>query len=196
MFKAVVVIYMMTAICILTLNKIIMSAQIYQISSLTIENEQVKKVSNVKNIIIATCCMFLSVALVVAASRMPLENEVATMFMLTCGGLLFVFSLYMFINKSKKFVYTPTNSKLNHLVFYVEQSQLLQAERWAAEGYKSSVDFTTKCEGNTRFDILLSDDRQFVAIQLSVYENFRYNPCGKVGYLYGAEVESLKSIIG
>jgi hypothetical protein len=140
--------------------------------------------------------MFLSVALVVAASRMPLENEVATMLMLTCGGLLFVFSLYMFINKSKKFVYTPTNSKLNHLVFYVEQSQLLQAERWAADGFKNSVDFTTRSDGNTRFDLLLSEDRKFAAIQLSVYENFRYDPCGKIGYLYDAEVESVKSLVG
>lgn len=173
-----------------------MSAQIYQISSLIIENELVKKVSNIKNIIIATCGMLLSVALVLITSRMPVENETAAMFMLTCGGLLFIVSLYMFINKSKKFIYTPTNSCLKHYVFYVEQSQLLQAERWAADGFKNSVDFTTRSDGNTRFDLLLSEDRKFAAIQLSVYENFRYDPCSKVGYLYDAEVESVKSLVG
>ena len=174
-----------------------MSTNIYQIASLSIENDRIKKVTDTKNIIIALCCLLLSVALVGTSPTVSAEQDTLIMIMLTAGGLLFVCSIYLFINKSTKFVYAPTNSALKSFTCYIDSSQLVQAERWASNGFKSNVEgFVVKADGNTRVDILLSEDRKFAAIQLSVYENFRYDPCCKIGYLYDDEVESVKSLVG
>ena len=169
-----------------------MSTQIYNFSSMTIENSDVKKVADVKNIFIATAGLLVAAVLIVASSFIKVENDTLTMSVLVAGGVLFVFSLYIIMNNNSKLIYEPTGSTLKHYVVYIDPSQRLAAEKWIDGASANSVaTFTKVPNSNLRIDAAISSDKMFAAVQFSAYENLRFVPYGAAIYLKGDEVKGI-----
>lgn len=169
-----------------------MSTQIYKFSSMTIQNSDVKKVADIKNIAISAVGFLLAVALFAASSFIKLENEMITMSMLVAGGVIFVFALYIIMNNNSKLVYAPTNATLCHHLCYLDSSQRIAAEKWIDGGAEAGVEvFLKRANSNLRVDAAISDDNMFAAVQLSVYENLRFAPYGAAVYLKGEEVKNI-----
>ena len=169
-----------------------MSTQIYNFSSMTIQNSDIKKVLDVKNVSIAMVGLLHAVALVTASSFIKVENDTLTMSMLVAGGVLFIFSLYIIMNNNHKLIYGPTGSTLKHYVVYIDPSQRPAAEKWIdAASANSMASFTKVANSNLRIDAAISSDNMFVAVQLSVYENLRFVPYGDAIYLKGDEAKGV-----
>ena len=96
---------------------------------MTIQNSDVKKVLDVKNVSIAMVGLLFAVALAAASSFIKVENDTLTMSMLVAGGVLFFFSLYIIMNNNHKLIYGPTGSTLKHYVVYIDPSQRPAAEQ-------------------------------------------------------------------
>lgn len=173
-----------------------MSTQTIQISAITIDNQRVIKTVDTKNIAIAAAILIASVITIAVSSAIKFESETVTMALLTAGGIFLVLSIYMMLNKSKKIIYKPTKSKVKHYAFHFAPTQRREAEKWTSEGFKTPAPiFDKKEDGNIRFDILISNDCKFAAVQLSTYENFCYNAYAPVVYLYNDEVKNISTLI-
>ena len=171
-----------------------MSTNKYQFSSMVIENECVKKVMDVKRLLLSLLLLCIAVCMVAVSSLVKFDSDIVTMLLLSCGGILLVFSVYLLLNKIKKVIYLPTGSAIKHYFCYIEPSQLVQAEKWAEGGFKSFCDNLKKRnDGNVRLDACLSQDGKFAAAQLSIYENFRYVSHYSVTYLYDDNVNTVSS---
>lgn len=171
-----------------------MSAQIYQFSSMRIQHNDIVKITDIKNITLSILGFLLSIAMIGVASVASIENDSVNMALLTVGGILFVFSLYLILNNRKKLVYRPTKSDLRHYICYVDSLSRMDVEKWIDGGMAASLmTFDVKSNGTLRLDAAVSADKKFIAVQLSEYEALRYEPY-KIAYITGENVATVASI--
>ena len=171
-----------------------MSAQIYQFSSMRIQHNDIIKITDIKNVTLSILGFLLSIAMIAISSAASIESDVVNMTLLTVGGILFVFSLYLILNNSKKLVYYPTKSDLRHYICYIDSSNRIDVEKWIDAGMvASAITFEAKSNGTLRLDAAVSDDKKFIAVQLSEYEALRYEPY-KIAYIAGENVATVASI--
>lgn len=63
-----------------------MSTNKYQFSSMVIENEYVKKVMDVKSLLLSLLLLCIAVCMVAVSSLVKFDSDIVTMLLLSCGG--------------------------------------------------------------------------------------------------------------
>lgn len=107
-----------------------------------------------------------------------------------------------FLGMGSKAIYTPTNSKLNAVINYysAEDAQAFvklinAAETEVASLAKKMTPPTKLSISNYRLEACVSDDKQFVAIQVLSYADFRNTPICDLKYYEGEAAQAIAALL-
>lgn len=107
-----------------------------------------------------------------------------------------------FLGIGSKATYTPTNSKLNAVINYysAEDAQayvkLINATETEIASLAKKVTPPAKLSiSNYRLEACVTDDKQFVAIQVLSYADFRNTPICDVKYFEGEAAQAIAAML-
>ena len=107
-----------------------------------------------------------------------------------------------FLGIGSKATYTPTNSKLNAVINYysAEDAQayvkLINAAETEIASLAKKVTPPAKLSiSNYRLEACVTDDKQFVAIQVLSYADFRNTPICNVKYFEGEAAQAIAAML-
>ncbi len=107
-----------------------------------------------------------------------------------------------FLGMGSKATYTPTNSKLNAVINYysAEDAQTFVKLIKMAEGEvinqaKKMTPPTKLSISNYRLEACVTDDKQFVAIQVLSYADFRNTPICNLKYFEGEAAQAIAALL-
>ncbi|MBS5613339.1 hypothetical protein LK429_04090 [Hoylesella buccalis] len=107
-----------------------------------------------------------------------------------------------FLGIGSKATYTPTNSKLNAVINYysAEDAQayvkLINAAETEIASLAKKVTPPAKLSiSNYRLEACVTDDKQFVAIQVLSYADFRNTPICDVKYFEGEAAQAIAAML-
>lgn len=107
-----------------------------------------------------------------------------------------------FLGIGSKAIYTPTNSKLNAVINYysVEDAQAFvelinAAETEVASQAKKMTSPTKLSISNYRLEACVTNDKQFVAIQVLSYADFRNTPICELKYFEGEAAQAIAALL-
>lgn len=107
-----------------------------------------------------------------------------------------------FLGMGSKAIYTPTNSKLNAVINYysAEDAQAFvklinAAETEVASQAKKMTSPTKLSISNYRLEACVTDDKQFVAIQVLSYVDFRNTPICDLKYFEGEAAQAIAAML-
>lgn len=107
-----------------------------------------------------------------------------------------------FLGIGSKATYTPTNSKLNAIINYysVEDAQafvkLINAAETEVASLAKKVTPPAKLSiSNYRLEAFVTDDKQFVAIQVLSYADFRNTPICDLKYFEGEAAQAFAALL-
>lgn len=107
-----------------------------------------------------------------------------------------------FLGIGSKATYTPTNSKLNAVINYysAEDAQafvkLINAAETEVASLAKKVTPPSKLSiSNYRLEACVADDKQFVAIQVLSYADFRNTPICDLKYFEGEAAQAITALL-
>lgn len=107
-----------------------------------------------------------------------------------------------FLGIGSKAIYTPTNSKLNAVINYysAEDAQAFvkfinAAETEVASLAKKMTPPSKLSISNYRLEACVTDDKQFVAIQVLSYADFRNTPICDLKYFEGEAAQAIAALL-
>ncbi|MDD7596793.1 MAG: hypothetical protein SOW45_00365, partial [Prevotella sp.] len=107
-----------------------------------------------------------------------------------------------FLGIGSKATYTPTNSKLNAVINYynAEDAQafvkLINAAETEVASLAKKVTPPSKLSiSNYRLEACVTDDQQFVAIQVLSYADFRNTPICELKYFEGEAAQAIAALL-
>ena len=107
-----------------------------------------------------------------------------------------------FLGMGSKATYTPTNSKLNAVINYysAEDAQafvkLIKAAETEVASLAKKVTPPSKLSiSNYRLEACVTDDKQFVAIQVLSYADFRNTPICDLKYFEGEAAQAIAALL-
>lgn len=107
-----------------------------------------------------------------------------------------------FLGIGSKATYTPTNSKLNAVINYysAEDAQafvkLINAAETEVASQAKKVTPPSKLSiSNYRLEACVTDDKQFVAIQVLSYADFRNTPICDLKYFEGEAAQAIAAML-
>lgn len=107
-----------------------------------------------------------------------------------------------FLGMGSKATYTPTNSKLKAVINYysAEDAQAFvklinAAETEVASLAKKMTTLTKLSISNYRLEACVTDDKQFVAIQVLSYADFRNTPICDIKYFEGVAAQAIAALL-
>lgn len=107
-----------------------------------------------------------------------------------------------FLGIGSKATYTPTNSKLNAVINYysAEDAQafvkLINAAETEVASLAKKVTPPSKLSiSNYRLEACVTDDKQFVAIQVLSYADFRNTPICDLKYFEGEAAQAIAALL-
>lgn len=107
-----------------------------------------------------------------------------------------------FLGMGSNATYTPTNSKLNAIINYysAEDAQAFvklinAAETEVASQAKKMTSPTKLSISNYRLEACVTNDKQFVAIQVLSYADFRNTPICELKYFEGEAAQAIAALL-
>lgn len=107
-----------------------------------------------------------------------------------------------FLGIGSKATYTPTNSKLNAVINYYSAEdakafvKLINAAETEIASLAKKVTPPAKLSiSNYRLEACVTDDKQFVAIQVLSYADFRNTPICDVKYFEGEAAQAIAAML-
>lgn len=107
-----------------------------------------------------------------------------------------------FLGIGAKAVYTPSNSRLCALINYYSAEdgeallKLINMPTDIVTGAARKMQAPKKLNvSNYRVEACIAEDRQFVAIQVLRYADFRHVPIGQVKFFEGEQAEALATLL-
>ncbi|MEN6618569.1 MAG: hypothetical protein ABFC28_03600 [Rikenellaceae bacterium] len=110
------------------------------------------------------------------------------------GIALIVIGIILFIVKFKRTVYEKTGSTIKSHYYFIQKEKLAQLESMLSEeNFKDAMPVKFESDGNAKVELISSEDKQFLAVQLLEYVPFSYNPYTSILYFTDNKATELLS---
>lgn len=127
----------------------------------------------------------LLVGVAAFALTFQLEDRSSTLSMalMVIGTVLFLIGTFRLFWKSKEIVYLPTNSVAKEFSVFFDLKYLDKLTEIINSGkFLANADLHCENSGNIRMDIILTQDKQFAAVQLFQFVPYNYQAVTSVCY--------------
>ncbi|WP_321519337.1 hypothetical protein [uncultured Bacteroides sp.] len=158
-------------------------------------HQDVVKRTDSKSLFLSILLLLAGVVLFIVYGQLGnISSEIPLTLMVLAMGLLLL-GLYVMIWKSKSLVFEPTGSKvlMNSLSFDIKE--LVKLERMIKSGSFSSENIVINEKGSVRLDYLISEDSQFVAVQLFQFSSFKFTADTPITYFRGEQAVEVSAFL-
>lgn len=173
-----------------------MATQVIDTTIFASSHPDIAKRTSVSGLIIS--CVMLIAGILAFVSTFEIENRSSTLSMglMVLGTALFLVGVFRLFWKSKEIVYLPTGCVAREQsVFFDLKYQDGLADMVKTGNFPASLDIKGGTSGNLRLDVLLSEDKKFVAVQLFQFVPYTYNPITSVCYFTDGEAASIAAFL-
>ncbi|WP_294474310.1 hypothetical protein [uncultured Bacteroides sp.] len=142
--------------------------------------------------------LMLLVGVLAFASTFELEDKSSTvsMALMVLGTGLFLMGIFRLFWKSKEVVYMPTGSvaKERSLFFDLKHMDTL-TDLVNSGSFSANSGLKSEVSGNLRMDVILSEDKNFAAVQLFQFVPYTYQPITSVQYFTNEQASSVAAFL-
>ncbi len=149
-----------------------------------------------------TSSMFLSIILILAGivsfiiySQLEGVSAKITLTLLVLAMCLLLLGIYVLAWKSKILVYQPTGSKVLKKSVYFNLNEHNKLIKIIKSGEFSLGAIQTDEKGSIRLDYLISEDGQFVAIQLFQFSTYKFVTDTPITYFRGEKATEVSAFL-
>lgn len=127
-----------------------------------------------KSMFLFVLILLVGVFLLILDSQIgKVSSEIKLTLMLLSVGLI-ILGIYLIVSKSTLMVFEPTGSKILKKSVSFHINQLVKLEKMIKNGTFVPENIPADEKGSVRIDYLISEDSQFVAMQVFQFSNYKY----------------------
>ena len=153
---------------------------------LSATHPNLSKHTSILSILVSSFIAILGIAAIAVSLSSDDTNSTLIMSLLTLGTIFILIALYRLFWKSMEMIYLPTGSKVSEGSCYIDSCDLPEMARLVEnKNFSLSSKFSFKQSGSGRLDYLISEDRQFAAVQLFRFVPYAYEPASQIYYYTG-----------
>ena len=152
-------------------------------------HQDVIKRINTSSMFLAIFLILAGIALLLGESQLERVSAAITLTLMILGCGLLLLGIYWMVFKSKTLVFGATGSKILKNSVSFDIHELIKLERILKSGSFSPELIPTSEKGSVRLDYLMSEDGQFVAVQLFQFSTYKYTANIPITYFKGDKAE-------
>jgi hypothetical protein len=151
------------------------------------KHQDVAKRAKTTSVFLSFLLILLGIVSLLVSSRFEKVAAEITLTLMLLGSCFLLLGIYLLIWKSKTLVYEPTGSKVLRNSAFFDISEQNKLEKMIKSGVFSSEVIKTNEKGCVRLDFLISEDSQFVAVQLFQFSSFKFTADTPITYFRGEQ---------
>jgi len=160
------------------------------------KHPNITKRTNAFGLIFSSLLIVAGLAALIFSNRLEENASALTMVFLLSGTILIIWGAFRLVWKSKEIVYAPTGSVTREKSFFFDLKYLDDLKNCITSGqFSLSNDLKSEDNGNIRMDVILSEDKNFAAVQLFQFVPYAYNPVTSVHYYTNGEAAALSTFL-
>lgn len=160
------------------------------------EHPNIVKRTSLSGLILSSLFILIGLAALISSNRFEEQASPLTIVLLLSGTILVILGVLRLVWRGKEVVYTPTGSVTREKSFFFDLKYLDDLKNSVTTGqFTLATDMKSETNGNIRMDIIVSEDKQFAAVQLFQFVPYAYNPVTSVCYYTNGEAAALSSFL-
>ena len=154
------------------------------------------KRTSIFNLLQSTGLAILGIFLLFFVFTFHDQSSSLNMALMIVGTLMLLYGVFRIFWNSQELVYLPTGSKTSGGSLFFDLKNLPALTNCVEQHrFDEQSGFKSVGNGNVRMDFLLSQDKQFAAIQLFQFIPYTYTPVTSVVYLKGDDAVSASTFL-
>lgn len=156
----------------------------------------IAKRTSVSGLILSSLLVILGLVALISSNRLEEDATPLTIVLMLSGTILIILGVLRLVWKGKEVVYLPTGSVTRERSFFFDLKHLDALKDSVTTGrFSLASDMHSEVNGNIRMDVIVSEDKQFAAVQLFQFVPYAYNPVTSVCYYTNGEAGALSSFL-
>ncbi len=173
-----------------------MAKQSNNATTVAYPHPDIAKRTNFAGLLISSVMILAGIFGFLATFQLEDKSSTLGMGLLVLGSALFLGGIFRLFWKSKQLIYKPTGSVTKAESYFFDLKNMDKLKGMVNSGTFSS-DTNLKCEasGNLRLDVMISEDKQFAAVQLFQFVPYVYNTITPVQYFTNGEASAVAAFL-
>ncbi len=181
---------------ILSINLyVIMNAQLTEKHLFESKHQDIAKCTNTSSMFLAILLILLGIVSFIFYGQLGRVAAELSLTLLLFASCLLLWGIYILVWKSKVLVYEPTGSKVLKNSAFFDISEQNKLEKMIKSGVFPSDPVPTKEKGCFRLDFLISEDGQFVAVQLFRFSSYKFIAETPITYFKGEQAAGASAFL-
>lgn len=164
-------------------------------SLLSATHPYISKHTSVYSMLVLLGMALVGVACVALSLNFDESSSTVSMVLLTLGTILILVALYRAFWKSTEIVYIPTGSTICEGSYYFDTVDLQTLKEAMTNKNFGQLRVSFKQSGNGRLDYMASKDGKFMAVQLSQFVPYIYEPVSEIYYYMDADAQAFRDYL-
>ena len=156
------------------------------------------KHTSITAMIFSSCMVVVGFGILYSSFQIEDNSSTLAMLLMVAGSALLLAGIFRFFWKTKQLVYAPTGSGMKERTMFYGSAVLDQLEHLIESGDFSNNTFRklkSSSSGNVRLDVLISNDANFVALQLFQFVPYTYTAVTPVVYFSGENAREVAEFL-
>ncbi len=173
-----------------------MAKQSNNATAVAYPHPDIVKRTSLSGLIISGVMILAGILVFFATFHLEDKGSALGMGLMVLGSGLFLGGVFRLFWKSKQLVYLPTGSVTKAESYFFDLKNMDKLKGMVNSGTFTG-DTNLKCEasGNLRLDVMISEDKQFAAVQLFQFVPYVYNTVTPVQYFTNGEASDVAAFL-
>lgn len=156
----------------------------------------IAKRTSISGLIFSSLILLVGVLAFVSTFEMEDRSSTLSMGLMVLGTGMFLIGIFRLFWKSKEVVYVPTGSVAKEQSVFFDLKHMEQLKEMVQTGeFSADVKLKGENSGNIRMDVILSEDKNFAAVQLFQFVPYTYNPITSVHYFTNGKASAIAAFL-
>lgn len=156
----------------------------------------IAKRTSISKLISSIVLLLIGILIFIAVFKIEDRSSAIGMALMVGGTALILFSIFRFFWKLKETIYLPTGSITKESSLYFDLKHLGKlTEMLKNKQLDEEHNIKSDNSGNLRMDVILSQDKKFVAVQLFQFVPYNYTPVMPVCYFTGDDAAAISTFL-
>ncbi len=173
-----------------------MDSQVINRNMFDIPHPQIIEKTNNKIVFLSAALLLAGIFTLISFSLHENTIGAISSMLMVSGPILILAGSFLFFGKRKHNVYGATGSVVRKSSYFFNKEQINEISKILLEkSFPSAKPVYFAPDGNSKMDVLMSDDKEFAAVQLSEYIPHKYQSISQVKYFSNAEAKLLSDYL-
>lgn len=156
----------------------------------------IAKRTSVSGLIFSVLILLIGALAFVSTFELKDRSSTLSMGLMVLGTGMFLIGIFRLFWKSKEVVYLPTGSVAKERSIFFDLKYMDQLKEMVQSGkFPNDTKLRSDTSGNIRMDVILSEDKKFVAVQLFQFVPYSYTPITSVQYFTNGDASAMATFL-